>query len=81
MHPVYALYMMQRIQSDLELLRKHLPAEFEKEKNMDKKNIISLIHPNFYAGYINMMADVLNNALDTNIEHFVQPSVFEDTEK
>lgn len=81
MHPVYAMYMMQRIQADLELIREHLPAEFEKEKNMDKENIVSLIHPRFYAAYLNMMADILNDALDTNIEHFVEPSVFEDTEK
>lgn len=79
MHPMYVVYMMQRIQADLELIREHLPSEFEKEKNMDKEGVISLIHPRFYAGYINIMADVLNNALDTNIEHFVEPSVFEDT--
>ena len=32
MHPIYALYMMQRIQADLEEIRNAIPALYEEER-------------------------------------------------
>ena len=83
MHPIYAMYMMQRIQADLERIREAIPALYEEERKEreGESETISLIHPNFYLTYGNMMSRVLNESLDANIEKFVEPSVFEDTEK
>ena len=81
MHPIYAMYMMQRIQADLEKIREAIPALYEKERKEREENsdTISLIHPNFYLTYGNMMSGILSDVLDVEIEKFVEPSVFEDT--
>jgi len=83
MHPIYAMYMMQRIQADLEKIREVIPELYERERKEREENsdTISLIHPNFYLTYGNMMSRILSDVLDVEIEEFVEPSVFEDTEK
>jgi hypothetical protein len=81
MHPIYAMYMMQRIQADLEKIREAIPELYERERKEREENsdTISLIHPNFYLTYGNMMSRILSDVLDVEIEEFVEPSVFEDT--
>jgi hypothetical protein len=81
MHPIYALYMMQRIQADLEEIRNAIPALYEEERKEreENSNTINLIHPNFYLTYGKMMSRILNDILDVEIKEFVEPSVFEDT--
>jgi hypothetical protein len=81
MHPIYAMYMMQRIQADLEKIREAIPELYERERKEREENsdTISLIHPNFYLTYGNMMSRILSDVLDVEIEKFVEPSVFEDT--
>jgi hypothetical protein len=83
MHPIYAMYMMQRIQADLERIREAIPELYERERKEreEESETISLIHPNFYVTYGNMMVRILNDVLDEKIEEFVEPSVFEDTKK
>jgi len=83
MHPIYAMYMMQRIQADLEKIREAIPELYERERKEREENsdTISLIHPNFYLTYGNMMSRILSDVLDVEIEEFVEPSVFKDTKQ
>lgn len=75
MHPMYAMYLLQRLASDLETVREHLPYIFEEDKKATQNNQIPLFSPNFYIEYGNMMKDILNDIFDCNIEPFVEPDL------
>jgi len=75
MHPMYAIYLLQRLASDLETIREHLPYIFEEDRKSMENNQISLFSPNFYIDYGNMMKDILNDICDYNIEPFVEPVI------
>lgn len=77
MHPMYSLYLMQRLGADLEVIREQLPQLFEEDKKALDQNLIRVFSPQFYVNYGNMVSEILNESLDTNIEKFVAPTLEE----
>lgn len=60
MHPFYASYLIQRIEADVEELKNHLPAIFEKEREDKANGKINIFHPNFYVNYVNDVTTIIN---------------------
>ena len=82
MHPVYASYLMQRLEYDIKQLIKQIPSIYEQEA-MDMANgKISMFHPNFYVTYVNSLIEIYNE-MDrdkTPLVSYEQPkSIVEDT--
>ena len=61
MHPMYSLYLIQRLEADCEEIKKHLPAIVKENDELEKQGKFALFHPNFYFNYINMMYDLLTD--------------------
>lgn len=75
MHPMYAMYLFQRLRADLETVREHLPNIFEEDRKNTENNEISLFSPHFYIQYGNMVADILKDVCEYEIEPFVEPVI------
>ena len=82
MHPVYASYLMQRLEYDTKQLIKQLPDIYEQEAIDMANGKISMFHPNFYVTYVNSLIEIYNE-MDrdrTPLVSYEQPkSIVEDT--
>jgi hypothetical protein len=61
MHPFYASYLIQRIEADMNELRKQIPAIYEKNAQDEANGKFSIFHPNFYVTYANEVITMLND--------------------
>ena len=73
MHPMYAMYLLQRLRADIEVIREHVPALYKEDRKATEDKKIPLFHPAFYINYANVVADILNDACDYEIEPLVEP--------
>ena len=76
MHPMYSLYLIQRLEADCEEIKKHLPEIVKENDELEKQGKFALFHPNFYFNYINMMYDLLT---DIDGKPREKVSLFEET--
>lgn len=82
MHPVYASYLMQRLEYDMKKLIEQIPAIYEQEAKDMANGKIAMFHPNFYVTYVNSLIEIYND-MDrdkTPLVSYEQPkSIVEDT--
>ena len=82
MHPIYASYLMQRLEYDMKELIKQIPAIYEQDAKDTANGKISMFHPNFYVTYVNSLIEIFND-MDrdkTPLVSYEQPkSIVEDT--
>ena len=60
MHPMYAIYLLQRIQSDTKVLVGQIPKIYEKDREDMAKGIIGFFSPDFYVTYANYLIKAFN---------------------
>lgn len=81
MHPIYASYLMQRLQHDTMELVEQIPAIYAKDREDTANGRISMFHPDFYVTYVNELIQVFNevDGTDKALVEYERESVFEDT--
>lgn len=68
MHPMYAIYLLQRIQSDTQVLVGQIPKIYEKDRADMAKGIIGFFSPDFYVTYANYLINAFNDIDGTDTE-------------
>ena len=77
MHPMYAMYLLQRIQSDTTALVKQIPRIYEKDRIDMANGVIGFFSPDFYVTYANYLIGAFNDidGTDTALVEYEKKSV------
>ena len=67
MHPVYAAYLLQRIQSDTNALVKQIPRIYEKDRIDTANGKFGFFSPDFYVTYANSLIKAFNDIDGTDV--------------
>ena len=67
MHPMYAMYLLQRIQSDTTALVKQIPRIYEKDRIDMANGVIGFFSPDFYVTYANYLIRAFNDIDGTEV--------------
>jgi hypothetical protein len=67
MHPIYALYLIQRLQADTKELIEVIPQIYEKDKQEQAEGRISFFSPDFYVTYANDLLEIFDQMDGTQI--------------
>ena len=67
MHPMYAMYLLQRIQSDTTALVKQIPRIYEKDREDMANGVIGFFSPDFYVTYANYLIGAFNDIDGTEV--------------
>jgi hypothetical protein len=67
MHPMYAMYLLQRIQSDTTALVKQIPKIYEKDRIDMANGQIGFFSPDFYVTYANYLIGAFNDIDGTEV--------------
>ena len=67
MHPMYAMYLLQRIQSDTTALVKQIPRIYEKDRIDMANGVIGFFSPDFYVTYANYLIGAFNDIDGTEV--------------
>jgi hypothetical protein len=67
MHPMYAMYLLQRIQSDTTALVKQIPKIYEKDRIDMANGVIGFFSPDFYVTYANYLIGAFNDIDGTEV--------------
>ena len=67
MHPVYAAYLLQRIQSDTNALVKQIPRIYAKDREDTANGVIGFFSPDFYVTYANYLIGAFNDIDGTEV--------------
>jgi len=62
LHPMHLSYLMQRIDEDIQQLKKDVPMLYEREKELEQQGKISMFAPQFYVDFGNSIIDILNKS-------------------
>ena len=77
MHPMYAAYLLQRIQSDTQVLVGQIPRIYEKDRVDMANGVIGFFSPDFYVTYANSLIEAFNDidGTDTALVEYEKKSV------
>lgn len=67
MHPMYAMYLLQRIQSDTQVLVKQIPRIYAKDRQDMANGVIGFFSPDFYVTYANYLIGAFNDIDGTEV--------------
>ena len=67
MHPMYAMYLLQRIQSDTQVLVGQIPRIYEKDRVDMANGVIGFFSPDFYVTYANSLIEAFNDIDGTEV--------------
>jgi hypothetical protein len=67
MHPMYAAYLLQRIQSDTQVLVGQIPRIYEKDRVDMANGVIGFFSPDFYVTYANSLIEAFNDIDGTEV--------------
>lgn len=67
MHPMYAMYLLQRIQSDTTALVKQIPRIYAKDREDMANGVIGFFSPDFYVTYANYLIGAFNDIDGTEV--------------
>ena len=67
MHPMYAAYLLQRIQSDTQVLVGQIPRIYEKDRVDMANGVIGFFSPDFYVTYANSLIEAFNDIDGTKV--------------